>query len=407
MTLSTKQTNRIGRRIVLVSALAQFIIFGIRLSFPTFFAEFILVEQWSSEAGSRIFSVSMVMFALGSVPGGLLLDRYGPRLVFSGGVLLLAMGLLLSGFATDINQLTITYGVIGGAGLAVIGLGPTAANIAAWVPPAQRGRAIGIAFASTGLGSLIFVPLSTALISAFDWRTAYMILGGIALGVVFPLMAFGQVRHPSQRPNQRKLKSQPAAQTSNNNILRSPIFLILMLLAFTTMGPVRSLTVHQIAYMELSGISRELASVIVGLAGFLTILAFTGWGVVSDRFGRLWAFVPGALCLIAAVGVLWMLPQSQSTPLLMTYSLLLALAEGSRSSQVTALASDAFDGRGLGFVNGAVGSMFGLGAAFSPWIVGLTFDATRSYNIGFAVVITLALLSIAAYIWVGRKPKSA
>ncbi|MEM9950126.1 MAG: hypothetical protein AAF846_00890 [Chloroflexota bacterium] len=42
MTYTPAQTERIGRRVVIVSALAQFIIFGIRLSFPAFFAEFIV-----------------------------------------------------------------------------------------------------------------------------------------------------------------------------------------------------------------------------------------------------------------------------------------------------------------------------------------------------------------------------
>jgi len=409
MKYSPAQTERIGQRVVIVSALAQFIIFGIRLSFPAFFAEFILTEQWSSEAGASIFSVSMLMFAFGSVPGGILLDRFGPRIVFSGGAILLATGLILSGFASNITHLIITYSMIGGAGLSVVGLGPTAANISVWIPPARRGRAIGIAFASTGLGSLIFVPLSTYMIGTIGWRNAYFILGGIVLCVVVPLMAFGLVRHPSQTKNEPEPLSNPdeGQRTGWRLYAFSPIFWILMILAFTTMGPVRSLTVHQIAIMELSGISRQIASYAVGLAGFLTIITFTGWGFVSDKFGRLWAFVPGALCLMGAVAVLWMLDTTQSNIMLYLYAILLALGEGSRSSQVTTLASDVYQDNNPGTINGWVGSMFGLGASFGPWVVGLLYDRSGAYFQGLSLVVILTVVSIISYAMIVRMRRYA
>ena len=51
-------------RIVLVCGLALFIIFGIRLSFSVFFAEFVLVEGWSSQAAASVFSLNMLVFAM-------------------------------------------------------------------------------------------------------------------------------------------------------------------------------------------------------------------------------------------------------------------------------------------------------------------------------------------------------
>lgn len=396
--MNEQDNQHIGQRTVIVSAIAQFIIFGIRLSFSAFFAEFVLVEQWSSEAGASIFSISMIMFALGSVPSGMLLDRFGPRLVFSSGALLLALGLLLSGFTSTIEQLAFTYGIIAGAGLSVIGLGPTAANIAIWFPASLRGRAIGIAFAGTGLGSLVFVPLVTFLIAQFSWRSTYIILGCITLLVVLPLFAFGLRRHPSQiRQSKRKTSYQDAKP--QKHYATSALFWVLIVLAFTTMGPVRSLTVHQIAYMEIVGIPREFAANIVGLAGFLTIWAFMFWGYISDRFGRLWAFGPGAVCLIAAVLVLFLVRESQAVWLLGLYSVLFALGEGSRSSQVTSLASDMYYDRNLGTINGWVGSMFGLGAAFGPWVIGRLQDMTESYNSGFIIIIVMTLISVIAYAW--------
>jgi hypothetical protein len=47
-------SNRMMIQVVATSAVALFIIFGIRLSFSVFFAEFISVEGWSSAQGSSI-----------------------------------------------------------------------------------------------------------------------------------------------------------------------------------------------------------------------------------------------------------------------------------------------------------------------------------------------------------------
>ena len=390
--------ERTGLRIVLVSSFAVFIIFGIRLSFAVFFAEFVSTEGWSSEAAAGIFSVSMLVFAFGSTPAGILLDRFGPRIVFSVGALLLAIGLFLSSRATSLEQLTISYGVVAGSGMAIIGLGAVAANIAAWVPANQRGRAIGAAFAGTGLGSLLFVPFVAWLIDQVTWRGAYLVLTLVSFLVLVPLLAFGLKRPPRlvYRPSVDKADKQWQA------LIRNPVFWLVLLVSLNALGPLRALTVHQIAYLESVGISRVTAASFVGLAGMLTAVTYIGWGYVSDRYGRTWAFSLGAFCLLGSVGILLLLRTSQSSILLLFYSVLMALGEGTRSSQTTAIASDIFEASGLGFVNGMVGAMFGLGAAFAPWIVGRLHDSSGSYLPGFAVVAIMILISILGFALAGR-----
>jgi len=391
--IQMQTSERMARRIVLVSGFATFIIFGIRLSFAVFFAEFVAVEGWSNEAAAGIFSMSMLVFAFGSTPAGILLDRFGPRLVFTGGVLLLAAGLFLSSLANTVTQLIITYGLVGGSGLAIIGLGPVAANIAAWVPPSGRGRAIGTAFAGTGLGSLLFVPLCVWLIEWLGWRGAYVVLGLICLLVLAPLLIL-----VLRKPPKAKLGAQSIRLSDNWRLLsRNPLFWILMLVSLNALGPLRSLTVHQVAYIESLGISRQIAATYVGLAGFLTAATFIGWGLISDRYGRAVAFIVGAICLMGAVGILLLLKGTPQVWLLIFYAVLLALGEGTRSSQTTAIASDIFQDNGLGLVNGMTGAMFGLGAAFGPWVVGRLRDSTGSYVPGLMVVLVMILLSIMGF----------
>lgn len=385
------QQEDIAWRIVLVSGFMALIIFGIRLSFSVFFAEFVVAEGWSNEAAAGIFSVSMLVFAFGSTPAGILLDRYGPRVIFTCGVVLLAVGLFLSSRVNTVGQLIVTYGIIGGSGLAIVGLGPVAANIAAWVPPSARGRAIGVAFAGTGLGSLIFVPMSTWLIDTIGWRSAYVVLAAICLFILAPVLIM-VLRKPPGIEIRRDIADDSRA------LFRSPVFWLLMLVSLMALGPLRALTVHQVAYIQSNGIDRSVAATYVGLAGFLTIGAFIMWGWVSDRFGRALAFTLGALSLAGAVGVLLVLPDAGDSRILIAYAMFYALGEGTRSSQTTALASDVFQASGLGLVNGLVGAMFGLGAAFGPWIVGRLRDTTGDYTLGFITVLIMISISIAGFV---------
>ena len=309
----------------------------------------------------------------------------------------MAAGLWLSSRATSLNDLLLSYGVIEGLGLGITGLGPVASVVAGWTTPARRGRALGIAFAGTGLGSLLFVPLANLLIDSFGWRGAYSVLSLVCLLTLLPLMVFGLRRPPEALSRQSHSR---APRLNWRALLRNPVFWALMLAAVMTMGPVRSLTVHQIAYMESVGVERRAAANVVGLAGLLTSGFFVGLGWVSDRFGRATAYTIGAAGLFGAVGMLVVLRTVDAPLALMLYALFFAMGEGARSSQTTALASDVFQRQGLGMINGLVGGLGGLGAAIGPWLVGRLRDESGSYDGGLLVVVAMVAVSVAAYWYV-------
>ena len=400
MTAQRRAPTRHLPRIVLVCFLSLCIIFGIRLSFSVFFAEFVLGEGWSNEAAAFIFSLNMLVFAATAPLAGMALDHYGPRLVFGVGAGFMAAGLWLSSQAATGTDLLLAYGIIFGIGLGITGLGPVASVIAGWTTPAHRGRAIGIAFAGTGVGSLVFVPLSNALIDAFNWRQAYLILALICLVILLPLMTLGLKRPP--KPNLPRPEAH-ARRGQWRRLLRDRAFWALLLVGMTALGPIRSLTVHQVAYMESVGVERGMAAGAVGLAGMLTTAAFIGLGWASDRFGRVSAFVTGSLGLVAAVGALFLMRHGGLPALLAVYALVYALGESTRSSQTTALASDVFGARGLGLINGIVGGTFGLGAALGPWLVGRIRDETGSYDGGLLVIVAMVIASVVAFVFVARR----
>ncbi len=407
-----------GWLIVAVCGLTLLVAFGIRLSFTVFFVALLDEFGWSRASVSLIFSVSMIVFMFSSIPAGMALDRWGPRWVFGTGSVLIALGLLLSSRVSSLPQLAVTYGVVVGVGITILGLGPQASVIARWFRR-YRGVAIGVAFAGTGVGSLLLTPGVAFLIDQVGWRRTYVTLAGLALLVVLPIVLFLRLtpaslglypdgEEPSHLGGEGTAVSPFSVPTINNpnwkmrQVIVTPSFWLLILAALGAIGPLRMLTVHQLAAMADVGISRLTAATIIGFSGLVTAVAFVAWGALSDRIGRYKTYALGSACLLAAIAVLASLRASSSMGWLLAYALLLGLGEGSRASLVTAVASDLFPGTAMGAVNGAVGSAFGAGAALFPWLAGTIYDSLGTYQVAFQLAVVMILISLVA-LWVAPK----
>lgn len=397
-----------GWVIVAVSFFALIVVFGIRLSFAVFFVELVETFNWPRASTSLIFSTTMITFALTSTLAGLALDRFGVRLTFGAGTLILSFGLFLSSRIQTFWQLVFAYGIVAGLGITILGLALQASLIAKWFRK-RRGMAIGIAFAGTGIGTLLITPGVEWIIRIADWRTAYLVLAGLA-AAGFPAVVLLLRSKPEEMGLQidgdgdtavlpdpgTGQPEPPAVDWSFRSAVRTPSFWLVMLAGFTAIGPVRMLTVHQMAIITDAGISRMTAAGTIGSAGLVTATVFILAGTLSDRIGRRFTYLLGSLSLAGAMVLLDTFTAPGMTAWLPVYVVLVGLGEGSRSSLVTAVAADLFPGNALGAINGTTGAMFGLGAAILPWLAGYIFDLRGTYTSAFWIAIIWIAVSTAA-----------
>lgn len=389
--IPTPSTNRkwfYGWAIVAICFVISFVVFGVRLSFSVFFVALIEEFGWSRADTASIFSISMIVFASTSTLAGLSLDRFGARWVVGVGAAFLGLGLVLSSQIQSIWQLAAAYGGVASLGITILGLGPLSSLISRWFYK-RRGLAIGIAFAGTGVGSLMVTPGVEFLVRTLDWRQAYLVLAGFALALI-PL-----TRWLHSSPEEIGLAPDGDLQNHNSSgqerwllgkAVRTTSFWLVILAALGAIGPVRMLTVHQIAMFVDAGYDRAFAALVVGSAGAVTAFAFIILGALSDRIDRRLVYLLGSAALIAAMLIVHNLRSiGVGFQWIGFYIVLLGVGEGSRSSLVTAMASDLFPGNALGGINGAVGAAFGLGAAFFPWVAGYLFDLQGSYTTGLAI----------------------
>ena len=124
-------------------------------------------------------------YVLTQIPGGVLADRFGPRLVLSGALLLQAAGTAAIGYTTN-YQAGFLLRIVCGLGAGCVYSSGLKA-IVGWFSPAQRGLAIGVLMTSPTIGVAIPNYLLPVLEKSFGWQGAFKVVG-LVIGIVAVVM---------------------------------------------------------------------------------------------------------------------------------------------------------------------------------------------------------------------------
>ena len=142
-----------------------------------------LSAQFGLDAAQLGFLTGIYFFSFGlfQIPLGLLLDRFGPRRVNAGLLLLAAAGAAWFAAAGSYGELVIAR--------ALIGLGVSACLMSMiqafvlWFPPERTATMIALAYSMGGLGAMTAsVPLELVL-RHFDWREVFLGLAAVTLAL--------------------------------------------------------------------------------------------------------------------------------------------------------------------------------------------------------------------------------
>ncbi len=141
----------------------------------------------STELG-LVFSAFAVPYGFLQPFGGWLGDRFGPRWVLFVVGALWAVATAWTGLANSLAALFVARFLLGlGEGATF----PTATKaMATWLPARKRAFAQGITHSFARIGNAITPPIVGYIILAYDWRTAFYILGVISLVWVIWWVAF-------------------------------------------------------------------------------------------------------------------------------------------------------------------------------------------------------------------------
>ena len=144
---------------------------------------------------------------------GRLNDRLGPRIVITVGSVLLGSGYLLMSQVSAPWQFYLFWGVLLAIGMSS-GFTPLTSTVARWFVK-RRGMMTGIVAAGVGLGTIIMPPVASWLISSYDWRTSFLVIGITALALLILAAQFlkrdpsaiGQLPYGKNEANKENLTS--------------------------------------------------------------------------------------------------------------------------------------------------------------------------------------------------------
>jgi len=375
---------------------------GIGETFAVFLLPIESEMGWSRTTLAGIYAIYMGAHGLAAVVIGWFVDRVGPRVVYTIGLLAYGLAFLLAQFGTEPWHFYLTTGVMAGIAMTAIGMTTATVLITRWYhgPRArQLSPAIGIAYSGMGAGVILWIPITNQLIEMLGWRETYRTLGIIlcVLAVIvyvlpwsklqltpLPLSRFGSVLGGRKDGHLRAA-------------LKTKMFWLLFVIMFITAVAMYLVGPQMVAYLVSVGFDSTVASLAFSINGFLTVFGIAGTGWLARYFGMKRVATISYAMSITAVILLACLTVLPVMALLALAILPLGLSQGARGPIVSVQASQAFSGQGLGAIYGAITMGVGLGGMSGAWLSGVFYDVTGGYVLSYSVSVVCALAGVGLF----------
>jgi len=375
-----------GYIVVLVAFFILAMIWGTYNSFGVFFESLLAEFGWTRAMTAGAMSLGNLLFGLFCIGTARLCDRFGPRIVIGACGFVLGSGYLLMSRVSTVWQLYLFYGVI-----IVLGMSAYIAIlsiVARWFVK-RRGMMTGIVFSGMGLGTMVFPPLASRLISIYDWRLSFIVIAVIAL-VIIVLGAQFLKRDPRQIGQlpygEGKVKPESSVSEARGFYLQEAIhtrqFWLVCGMYFIFLFCLLVIIVHIVIHATGLGISATSAANILVIVGALSIVGMNVMGVAGDKFGNKLAFVTSFMLM--TVAFLWLLPAREMW-MLYLFAGIFGLAYGGMQVLFSPMVAELFGLGSHGVILATAAFAGTIGGAVGPILAGYIFDVTGSYNLAFLI----------------------
>jgi MFS family permease len=364
--------------------------------------------HWSRSALSGPYSLYFIVGGLLGPPAGIAVARLGARKIIIIFNLIAVLGLLGMSRVQALWQVYLFFGVLAGLGIAFGEFIPITSAINHWFIR-KRSMAMGLLFASGGVGGFAMPPLISWLISGLGWRWTWVFLAGLHLlltviigGILIRSRPedLGQVPdgipetsgsgQDNQASSNRKI-FQTSKDWNVGEAFRTPALWMITLLFSITLFVSAMLTTHQVAYLEDLNFSPLMSATALGLMIGMSIIGRLSCGFLGMRFeGRYLAAVffgfmgLGILALISVRGIISVY----------LYSVLTGIGFGGIIVLIPGLLSAYFGRKNYSRIIGWVSPLVTLISAGSPPLTGMLYDASGSYRAPFSIAAVLLFAGI-------------
>jgi MFS family permease len=346
-----------------------------------------------------VFTTHMLVYAVASFACGALIGRFGPRATIAFGGVLVGLGMAAMSIAHSIATLALAFGLLCGAGVALVGL-PAHFVLISERFPTRVATAMGVAAAGMGVGVLVLIPAIQWAAERLGWREAFVWAGAAATIIVAICMSYQPANAASDVAHGESATGAPTEQRSMRRrmleVIRLGKWQAFAAANFLMGSALFSVVTHQVALLRESGWSALAAATSLGLVNVFRSAAGPLWGMLLDRSGPRFAY--GLSTTVAVLGLVAIATAQAGGPFAegLAYAFIFVFGVGSAGSLPTnaSLAAALFTREQRAIAWGFIETAYASGAAFGAWIVGILFDRTGFYTAGLVLT---GLQMIASY----------
>ncbi|MEP4198789.1 MAG: MFS transporter [Aliishimia sp.] len=372
-------------RVVFGACLTQFTIIGLLFAFGLFFKPLQEEFGWSRTLLSSASSLSFFVMGMLAILGGRMNDRFGPRLVLGVSGAAYGIGFVLLSQISAPWQMFAIFGIFLGLGLGTHDV-VTLSTIARWFEH-RRGIMSGVVKTGTAIGQVTVPPVAAALLLAFGWRQALMILG-ISAFVLLLVAAFSMARPPEQDGANSGGSVEGVSFTQAR---ATRVFWSLCAIQFLFFPSMMTIPLHLAVHGTDLGMSTSKAAAMLSVLGASSIAGRLAVGTLSDRIGGRRAFL---MCFSILLGSLTAFTVTTSHGLLFAVVACYGFCHGGLFTVVSPIVAEYFGMRSHGSIFGTILFFGTLGGAVGPIAAGWIFDTTASYQLAFLGLAILAAIGL-------------
>lgn len=361
---------------------------------------------WSSAWVAGAFALTRIESGILGPLQGWLVDRFGPRVILSIGIVIFGLGFMLFSQIDDLLTFYLTFGLIA-VGASLGGFATVMVAIVNWFSR-HRSKAVALSLMGYSVGGLS-VPIVILCLESFGWRTTAMLSGLLVLVVGLPLAQL--VRHKPEgsgdTPDGIAIVDEGGRSTvgglatgvdfTAKQAMRTSAFWLISIGHACSLLTVSTVMVHLVPHLT-RGLDYTLsqAGLVVALMTGSQMIGQLSGGYLGDRFSKRLICVG---CMVGHAAGLLMVAHANSLAMVIGFAVLHGVAWGTRGPMMVALRADYFGASSFGTIIGFSSLVAMLGMSSGPIIAGYLVDIHGSYEIGFSILAGGAFLGSFAFLF--------
>ena len=412
MVTNPSNQNSIFTPILIGGSLILLCGFAIRASFGLFQIPIAEDFLWLRSEFSLAIAIQNLAWGIGTPIFSAFAEKYGDRKAIFIGILLYALGLLISSFSTspEAHQF---LNIIIGFGIAGVGFGPILSIVGRSSSPEKRSLALGITTAAGSAGQVIGPPLTSILLNNYHWSTVfiYFVIFILAVTIFLPLLK-----------TEKKITNRDLNENLSNTIYKAfkdPSFSMIFLGFFSCGFQLAFITAHFPAFISeaSSAISQNslislvcnstasLGALSIAIIGFFNIAGSIAAGALGKNFSKkyLLSFIYLGRTIASILFIMFPI-----TPIsVIIFSMVMGTLWLATVPLTSGIVAQIYGLQFMGTLYGIVFFSHQLGSFVGVWLGGIFYDIYGNYDIVWWVGIGVGAFSAIIHLPVKETPLSS